>query len=288
MRVLEYAVFIIAFMGALAGCSIGFAASLEKAVMLAEHGLTVDAKRELINVIFEKRGKADDKSEAYYLLGNIAFEEDRIEVALNTWEELVKRYPKSHQANMVKDQLLELSEVVLKSAKDSLDNVVARSYLRHADFWSKDRDDVFTIDSSWIPLVEAAVKWYDKIIAEFPKSEASLVAYEEKLRTLFGWEDSITYQKSEFYGVKKNFWTYMPKVIKTFEDFERDHPDASTLQAFRFQIAQVYRRYRKWDLTRKWLNKIITEAGDTDSFYRDLAERRLKKVEHSVLTPLVK
>lgn len=44
------------------------AASLEKAILLNEHGLTTDAKRELIDLIFEKESKADDKAQAYYLL----------------------------------------------------------------------------------------------------------------------------------------------------------------------------------------------------------------------------
>ena len=67
--------------------SLALAASLEKAMLLNEHGLTTDAKRELIDLIFEKGSKTDDKAQAYYLLGNIAFEEDKIRVALNSFME---------------------------------------------------------------------------------------------------------------------------------------------------------------------------------------------------------
>ena len=73
---------------------------------------------------------------------------------------------------------------------------------------------------------------------------------------------------------------YMPRLLQTFEAFEKDHPDASTLQAFRYQIAQAYWEQKNWNSTREWLNKIIDKAGENDSFYRDLAERRLKKVEY--------
>ena len=78
---------------------------------------------------------------------------------------------------------------------------------------------------------------------------------------------------------------------KTDNSLEKDHPEASTLQAFRYQIAQVYwkQRYRDeisytWvpthvDETKKWLNKVIEKTGDNDSFYSDLAERRLKNLE---------
>lgn len=254
------------------------AASLEKAILLNEHGLTVDAKRELIDLIFEKRSKADDKAQAYYLLGNIAFGEEKIRVALDAWNHLVNEYPNSEEAGLVRNRITELSEIVIGSAKESLDNAVARSYLRHAEFWSEDKSDVFMIDSSWIPKVEAAMKWYDKVLTEFPNSKASRIAYEGKLKTLLGWKTRGRYESS--YGVMGNFNKYMPLLLQTFEEFEILAPDAPTLQAFRYQIAQVYWNHRNWNLTRKWLNKIINKAGENDSFYRDLAERRLIKVEY--------
>ena len=114
------------------------AASLEKAILFNEHGLTVDAKRELIDLIFEKGSSTDDKAQAYYLLGNIAFGENKIKAALNSWEYLVNKYPNSNEAELVRDRITQLSEIVVGSAKENLDNAVARSYLRHADFWSKD------------------------------------------------------------------------------------------------------------------------------------------------------
>ena len=282
------------------------AASLEKAILLNEHGLATEAKRELIDLIFERGSKKDDKAQAYYLLGNIAFGEDRIKAAFNSWKDLVDKYPNSEEAGLVRDRITELSEIVVGSAKESLDNAVARSYLRHAEFWSKDKRDVFMIDSSWISNINAAVKWYDKAITEFPKSEASRIAYNGKLKTLLGWKEPS--RDGESYGIEASFYRmlpphllsgrekvealtaqakakasftkYMPILLQTFEEFEKDHPDASTLQAFRYQIAQVYWKHKKWNATREWLNKIIDKAETNDSFYRDLAERRLKKVEY--------
>ena len=152
------------------------------------------------------------------------------------------------------------------------------SYLRHADFGSRDKSDRFLIDSSWIPKVETAIKWYDKVINEFPSSDASRIAYIGKMRTLLGWEKSGRYGSS--YGIKANFSKYMPQLLETFAMFEKEHPTASTLQTFRYQIAQAYWVHRDWAETRKWLNLVITKAGDTDTFYKDLAQRRLQKVEH--------
>ncbi|MDD9972623.1 MAG: hypothetical protein OXU27_01385 [Candidatus Poribacteria bacterium] len=264
-----------------------FSASIEKAILLSEHGLTIDAKRELIDVIFEKRSKASDKAQSYYLLGNIAFGEDRIKVALNSWKHLVDKYPKSEEAGLVKNRIAELSEIVVGSAKEDLDNAVARSYLRHADFWSKGKSDIFKIDSSWISNVDASLKWYDKVITEFPKSKAARIAYEDKLRTLLGWETGYG-EDRESYGIKKDFLAHIDPLTTTFNNFESDFPEALSLQAFRFQIAQAFfieaiigrgRNYAKsrsiyLNQAETWLNAIIDKAGEKDSFYRDLAERR--------------
>lgn len=165
--------------------TISFASSIDKAMMLNEHGLKQESKAELIDVIFSKAG-AENKAHAYYLLGGIAFDENKISTALDSWITLSKKYPKSRHATLVKDRIKELSEIVGESAKESIDNVVALSYLRHGDFWSKGKDSTFTIDSSWIPNVESATKWYDKVIAEFPNSTASKIAYQDKIRTILG------------------------------------------------------------------------------------------------------
>jgi tetratricopeptide (TPR) repeat protein len=256
--------------------SASFAASIEKATMLNQHGLIKEAKTELIDVIFSK---ADDssKAQAYYLLGSIAFEESKITVALDSWRDLVKKHPNSKQAKIVKDRISELAEIVGESAKESIENAIALSYLRHGDFWSKDKKEIFLIDSSWISNVDAAIKWYDKVIAEFPNSAASRLAYQDKMRTLLGWQEPG--REGEKHGIKEQFYKYMPLLLETFAAFAKEHPTASTLQAFRYQIAQAYWSHKDWKETIEWLNLIIKEAGEGDSFYKDLAERRLKKVE---------
>ena len=258
-------------------CGTASAGSLKKAAMFNEHGLRVEAKKELIDVIFSKAPQ-EDKAEAYYLLGSIAFDERRISVALDSWKTLVAKYPKSKEATLVKDKISELAEIVGESAEESIKNAVAQSYLRHADFWSEGKDAIFKIDSSWIPNVDSSIKWYDKVIKEFPKTASAERAYKGKLRTLLGWEEPGRYGDS--HGVKGDFSKYMPQLLDTFAYFEKDFPKAGSLQAFRYQIAQAHWRNRDWEKTREWLNKIIKIAGEKDSFYKDLAERRLKKVEH--------
>jgi len=252
-------------------------ASFEKATMLNKHGLTKESKAELIDIIFSKAPDVE-KAKSYYLLGAIAFEENKISVALEAWKDLVNNYPTSNEAKIVKDRIKELAEIVGDYEKETIKNAVAQSYLRHGDFWSRGKDYKFLIDSSWMQNVEAAVKWYDKVIQEFPNSSASRLAYEEKLRTLLGWKGSGKYGSS--YGIEENFSKYMPQLINTFNAFEKEHPNASSLQAFRYQVGQSYWKNKDWAKTREWLDLIIEKAGGTESFYKDLAQRRLQKVEY--------
>ncbi len=77
------------------------AASVRKAEIFKEHGLLTEAKKELIDVLFSD-ASADEKAQAYYILGGIAFNEKRMSTALNTWNELLEKYPNSSQATFVK------------------------------------------------------------------------------------------------------------------------------------------------------------------------------------------
>jgi tetratricopeptide (TPR) repeat protein len=258
-------------------CSSSWAASIDKANLLSEHGLISLAKEELIDLIFSN-SNSEIKAKAYYELGNISFENNQVSAALNSWKKLVEIYPSSSEAKLVKDRLEELSQIVGENAKESVDNAIAASYLKHADFWSDDRSNTFVIDSSWIPKVEAANKWYDKVISEYANTKAARIAYEEKLRTLLGWKERGQYGSS--YGVESDFDTYMPQVLQTFASLESDFPNAPTLQAFRYQIAEAYWSAKEWDNTREWLNAVIEKSNGKDNFYKDTAERRLKKIEY--------
>ncbi|MBU3665733.1 MAG: tetratricopeptide repeat protein [Chthoniobacterales bacterium] len=247
-----------------------------KAALFRQHGLNEDSKRELILIL-----TADDddalKAKAVYLLGMIAFDQNQIPLALETWQNLVATYPESEEAKLVKERINDLAQIVGESQKESLNNAVAESYLRHADFWSRGKSEVFSLDTSWIPNVDAAVKWFDKTIAEFPKSTAARIAYEEKMKTLLGWEEPGQYGNK--HGVKASPQAYIPKLVETFKQFEAEFPDAATLPAFRFQIAQAYWGEKDWENSKEWLNSIIEKSNSSDTFYVDLARRRLEKLE---------
>lgn len=247
--------------------------STEKAEMLARHGLTQDAKRELIEVAFTGDERA--KAKALYLLGGLEFRENNVTAAIATWQELAKEYPEAAEATAVAERLKQMSEVVQELSKSSDENSVAQTYLSHGDFWSSKASYRFMIDSSWLPKVEMAVGWYDKTIAQFPKSSASRLAHEHKLRALLGWKE-----RDDAAGLEGSYVLYLPHVLSALAAFEAEHPDAATLQAFRFQLAQAYWGHRDWANAKLWLQVIIDKAGPGDSFYKDLAQRRLAKLEY--------
>lgn len=262
---------------AVLGTVTAFAQSIERAALYRQHGLLEDAKRDYIHVL-SGEGAQEQKAEAIYTLGLIAFDQNRISVALSSWTQLVKDFPGSRQAKEVQDRLKDLSQIIGEQQKETVDNAVAQSYLQHGDFWSRGKNQVFTIDSSWIPSLDASIKWYDKTISEFPKSVAAKIAYEGKMRAILGWKESG--QNGESYGIRSDATKYIPVLVDTFQAYQTDFPDSGNLQPFRYQIAQAYWDAKDWDNTRKWLQDIITQGKGTDSFYVDLANRRLQKVEY--------
>jgi tetratricopeptide (TPR) repeat protein len=276
-----------------AAVALSLSGSVEKAALLEENGLLDDAKRELIDVIFSNE-QAPAKAEAYFRLGSVSLGQGNSRAARAAWRALIEKYPKSEQARMVGERMKQLSEALQQTVAERVDNVTAQSYLEHGDFWSRDKNQMFTIDSSWLPNVEMALAWYDRVITEFPQSASSRIAYEQKLKTLLGWKERGS--DGDSYGVQADFSKYMPQVLSTFAAFEKENPSASSLQAFRFQIAQAY-----WSESlahpgssgdayihyagssapgagqeaTKWLKSVIEHAPDGSSFYKDLAERRL-------------
>lgn len=252
------------------------AQSFAKAEVLLDNGLTTEAQKELIDLVFSQ-GNSPDKPKALNLLASIAVDKNNIKAALDAWGRLIKTFPNAPEALVAKKRMSLLASVFGQSSDELISDASARALLRNADFWAKDRDKIFRIDTSWIPKIDAAIYWYDKVILEFQGTAAAKTAYEEKMRTLLGWKDSGQYGQS--HGVKDSPTRYIPILEETFRDYERAFPQSSSLQAFRFQLAQVFWSSKNWTKTREFLNEIVEKDKDENSFYKDLAERRLKKVE---------
>ena len=241
------------------------------------HNLKDRALEEFIIVYNTSTINSDDRAEALYYMGQITFDEGRYSTALDDWQKLIEEFPTSNRTTEMKDRLTQLNEVFSKTVDENIASSVAKSYIKNGDFWA-DNDRKFTIDASWLPKVEIAIDWYDRVISEFPNTYAAELAYQRKLFSILGWKEPGQYGSS--YGVRDNYKKYVPSLLQTFDAFESSFPESSFLQGFRYQIAQTYWGKKDWANTRLWLNKIIDESKDQSSFYSETAKARLNKVEY--------
>jgi tetratricopeptide (TPR) repeat protein len=241
-----------------------------------EHGLVEDAKRGFIGITFDEDATEEEKARALSELGSIAFDQNKIGLAISTWRELTERFPESAEAMLVAERLDQIGEIVETTASGSLDNQIAMSHLRNGDWWSRGREEGITIDSSWIPNDQAALQWYDRVISEFPDTPSETLALKRKFQTVYGWEEPGQY--GETYGVKKT--GQVQNLIDVFTELETGAPEDVDLQRFRYMVAQSFWAHQKFDETRTWLQKVIDADEGKGGFYADLAAWRLKKVEY--------
>ncbi len=254
------------------------AQSVELAKDYYQHSLNEKAKDILITVLHGATTTPANKAKCLYLLGQISFDEGHIKVALTDWQTLVKDYPATPESKEIGARLAQLNENVAKLSDASITSAVARSYISDGDFWASHGERKFSIDSSWLPMVELATEWYDRVIKEFPGSDAAELAYERKLFALIGWKEIGS--DGDSYGLRNNYQKYLPQVLATFNSFEAAFPKSSSLQAFRYQIAQAYWAHRDWANARTWLQKIVDTGGGETTFYTAAAKARLQKVEY--------
>jgi tetratricopeptide (TPR) repeat protein len=80
-------------------------ASLEKAKALYQNNLLDDAKRELIEVLYDDDSEAADKALALYMLGMVNEAQGQTELAAANWRELIERFPQAAEAQLARDNL---------------------------------------------------------------------------------------------------------------------------------------------------------------------------------------
>jgi hypothetical protein len=257
-----------------------FSPRLQKAIWLYECQLSHEAQVALVDFLIEPGIHPLEKSAAMYLLGLISFEERKIRSAVRIWRMLVEEFPQSYEGKLVEDRLPELMQNLPGEPTEYIDEIRASMYIKNGDYWIVGKDPGLFVDLAYINNIEAAVHWYNKAIQEFPKSAAARLAHEQKLKTLIGWKDTANFGMA--YGAMGEFSTYMPQVLDAFQAFEKAFPDAPSLQPIRFQIAQLYWFNKDFVNTESWLKQVVDHGRDEDSFYVDLAERRLHKLSASI------
>jgi tetratricopeptide (TPR) repeat protein len=255
--------------------SIAESQSLSLATEYLDHNLKEHALLEFIQVYNASQSSSNEKAEALYYMGQISFDSQRYDAAMKDWKRLVSAFPETSWAKEINDRLVQLRDIFTKISDENIDSVIAKSYINNGDFWSNS-ERTFMIDSSWLPNVELANDWYNKVIQEFPGTTAAEVAFKHKLFNLIGWVDSGKYGSK--YGLKADFGQYMPIFVDTFNDMERMFPASSNLQAFRYQIAQAYWLNTDWKNTRLWLHKVVVKGEGIESFYTKAANARLKRL----------
>ncbi len=161
----------------------------------------------------------------------------------------------------------------------------ALNYLENGNFYSEGKSYKMVIDTSYVDMVGNAIYWYDKVIAEFPKTKPANRALKDKMKTILGWSEGYGDDK-ESYGLRDRSKAaiYFPMLEETYTKLETDFPDDTHLQAFAFQIAQRYWFYllitsdKKYRVPfTKWMNKTIKLADGKDTFYSHIAKQRLRQ-----------
>jgi tetratricopeptide (TPR) repeat protein len=241
------------------------------------HKISEKAKEKFLTIYHDPNSNDEAKSQALYLLGQMAFEEGDYTVALEDWEILIERFPESKQTIEIANRLSQFREIITHDTESTIFSVVAKSYLNNGDFWSNAKS-TFHIDYSWMPNVELAIGWYDKILKEFPQTNASDIAYRRKLFTLIGWKEPG--REGESYGTYADFKQYMPQVMQTFSEYQTKYPKSQYLQGFRYQIAQVYWFQKDWNNAKIWLQNVIDSAHGDETFYSQTAKARLEKLKY--------
>ncbi len=92
--------------------TIAFADRTEAPTRYYEHGLLEDAKRGFIDVTLDQDAGDDEKARSLSALGDIAFDQNKISLAIDTWKELVDTYPDSEEATLVADRLNQIGQIV--------------------------------------------------------------------------------------------------------------------------------------------------------------------------------
>ena len=111
-----------------------------------------------------------------YQLGLIAFNNKDIGLATETWGILIDEFPNTEKGRTVSAGIKYLLEdydaLVLESAKEEVSDVSAQSYLLNAQFWW-DPPKQWGIYTSHINQFTMAREWYDKVVTEFPRTDAA-------------------------------------------------------------------------------------------------------------------
>ena len=83
---------------------------ISRGLMLKMHGFEVDAKRAFIDLLYNDEAHEEDKTDALYQLGLIAFNNKDIGLATETWSLLIDEFPNTEKGRTVSAGIKSLYE----------------------------------------------------------------------------------------------------------------------------------------------------------------------------------
>ena len=245
-----------------------------KADMLARNGLTMEAKREYIEMFHESQSD-EVRQSCLYELGRLSLKENDFEAAIFNWRLLLQKFPSSDKAGLVRDHVDLLASRLEKVSHANIENKTAVLYLDNGDFHSDDiSSTAWVYDTSYLDPVEISLHWYERVISNFPGSEAAEVAYVKIFKTLIGkYGTSGTYGeaghgfKGARYGKgadRESARRYLSRMVQCFEAYAKNYPSGSFLNQMRFQIGQAYWAINDIHQASDWLNQVVVSGHDSE------------------------
>jgi hypothetical protein len=268
----------------------GQAPSVAKAEMFYRHGLVEDAKRTAIEALFAMTTETA-KAPARLLLARISLAEDRLGDAASLWASVVQAAPDSEEGKVASRMLEGCSDSLALAGKDTVQSAVAGRYLDAARFWLSGLDASLDIDTNWLDREAAAVRWLDRVITEFPGTEAAEIAHEYRVRAFLGVSGreprglggsgalgaaSRVQDRTQDAEHRNRFSVFMKQAESALMAMESAFPKSSRLQRIRFMIVDAYWRMNDRDAAEPWLQAIVKSAGTAETFWSQLARLRLK------------
>lgn len=236
--------------------------SVSRGLMLKMHGLEVDAKRAFIDLLYNDMAHEEDKADALYQLGLIAFNNKDIGLATETWGLLIDEFPNTEKSRTVSAGIKYLLEdydvLVLESAKEEIRDreevmrdALAQSYLLNAQFWWAPPKQ-WGIYTSHINQFTMAREWYDKVVTEFPGTDAAKKAmsyrfmlYKDGME-VYRKERQLSFDKKKeeipnaVLELSQDFEPRILPLIHEYNKFVEDFPGDAVAHIMELQIAQEY------------------------------------------------
>lgn len=250
------------------------------AVDLMENRVFDDAKREFIKII-HIYAENEYKDDARYYLGEIAFKEGQLEVALRQWERLKKEYPQSPYIADIARKIALVSELLAKEEKARIEDMSVKALFDNAEFLLKEHRPILTIDTSFLGSELLALEWYKKIVEKYPNSQYAPKALYSQILIYYGWS---RHKPGEGFGLVYDL--YAVEAFNSVRETTSIIMDPATVLATPLtQITQA--RERLQEFVKKCEMSLMARYGKLDKPLETMLEMSIE-FDFDAMTSLLK